>query len=339
MSKYFRALLIFFCGAITIAVLSLIIPQFNLAQMDKNTAVTFLLVAGLSLSLIITSFILKDHLNLGLFIVSYMLSAIAGIGLFYYQLIVLGKDYDLIPLIILILSVAAANVVCELYLRKKLRLMAEGCMSGRKLLDYTKRPWMYLDEKNKKTLFVLYFDVPELSRWALTKQTQEIKKIEDKILELSFQKIGEHDGMLLRKSEDSFVAVFELPVRLESKAFKTIDRYMAYHSLLCAVELKNAIDEMKDVSGSEISRNLKGRAVVVKDSGTILKHIRSGRMELSLFSDAVNKIGEMLQQSSGEDIICSPQVYELCSNYFRAKKQPKGTYEIMGLSAHIEDGL
>lgn len=339
MSKYLRASLIFACGLTAMAVLSFIIPQFNLAQMDKNTALTFFLVAGLSLALIVTSFMLKDHFNLGLFMVSYMLSAAAGIGLLYYQITESGQDYDLIPLLILILSVAAANVICELYLRKKLHLIAEGCMSGRRLLDYTRRPWMYLDEKSKKTLFILYFDVPELARWALSRQTSQIKKIEDQILELVFKKIGEHDGILIRKSEDSFIAVFELPERLEIKSFKSTDRYTAYHSILCALELKNTIDDLKDITGEEFTKNLKGRSIIVKDSGTILKHIRSGRMELSLFSDAMNKVADIMPLSSGEDIICTAQVHELCSSYFRTKKRAKDNYEVLGLSAHIEDGL
>ena len=291
---------------------------------------------GLSFSLILLSFLLKGYLNLGLFVVTYMLSSASSVGLVYYTIIASGKDYEFPPLIILIVSIGFANILCELLIRKKLRLLAAGCMSGRKLSDYARHPWLYIDKKSNKSLFILYFDIPELSKWALSKQTHDVKKVEKHILDAIIQKTGQHDGILARRSENSATIVFEVSPKLKVKSFKTAECYSAYHALLCVFELKTAVDGLKETLNYSQIKNLKGRAVIVKDTGNIIKNIRLGRMEISLFSDGVYRIGEILHQSTDDDIICDTQVYDLCSNHFTGKKLAKETYQVQGLSAHSE---
>jgi len=337
MTKLFRAVLIFVCGIITLALLCSIIPQFNFAQIDKNILLIFFIIIGLSFSLILLSFLLKGYLNLILFVVSYMLSSASSVGLVYYTVLADGKDYDLFPFVILIMGVGFANILCELYMRKKLRLLAAGCMSGKRLNDYAKHPWFYIDKKSNKSLFILYFDVPELSKWALSKQTQDVKKVEQNILDIIIQKTGEHDGVLVRKSEDSAIIVFEVTPKLKVKSFDTAECYSAYHALLCALELKAAVDGLKETH-SQV--NLKGRAVIIKDTGILISHIRFGRMEISLFSDGLYRASEILRQSVEDEIICDTQVYDLCSNQFAGKKiAKKEVYQVQGLSVHSEYGL
>ncbi len=331
MNKTIRALSLSLCGFITVAVLWAIIPQLNL--------IAILLVLGLSVSLILTSFVLKGHLDLTLFIVSYSMSASAGMGLTYYQLALNDSQQQLLPLALLTILVGLSNVVCELYIRKKLQLMAEGCLRGRKLEDYTRNPWLYLDGKSKKDFFILYFDIPQLNKWALTKHTKTIKELENEIFQIVINNIGINDGILLRKSEDSFIIVFEPNKNLDMKSFKTPERLSAYQSLLCALKTKNSIDELAELKSCIPLKELKGRALVIKDEGLILKHIRSGKVELSLFSNALNRISELVCKSNGEDIICDSQTYELASNYFSARKLKDNNYQINGLSAHVDDGL
>jgi len=295
MNKTIRALSLSLCGFITVAVLWAIIPQLHL--------IAILLVLGLSVSLILTSFILKGYLDLTLFIISYSMSASAGIGLTYYQLTLNDTQQQLLPLALLTILVGLSNVVCELYTRKKLQLMAEGCLRGRKLEDYTRNPWLYLDGKSKKDVFILYFDIPQLNKWALTKHTKAIKELENEILQIVTNNIGLNDGILLRKSEDSFIIMFEPNKNLDMKSFKTPERLSAYQSLLCALNTKNSIDELAELRSSIQLKELKGRAMVIKDEGLILKHIRSGKIELSFFSNALNRISELLCSSNGEDII------------------------------------
>lgn len=339
MTKLIRAISIFTCGLITLVLLSVIIPQLNFAQIGKHDFLFFSIIIGLSLSLIITSFTVKGHLNLALFIVSYSLTLASTLSVTYYIILNSGVDYNIQPILITGFLVGLSNVACELYIRKKARLVAAGCMSGRQLNDYAKHPWIYIDAKNKKPIFILYFDIPELSRWALSKQTQEVKKVEDLIFENVVKKAGEHDGCIVRRSEDSGIIVFEIPKRLEAKSFKTTETYTAYHAMLCAVELKALVDGLRDILNSTQLKNLKGRAILIKDTGSVIKHIRNGRMELSLFSDGVARVADMLKQSNQEDVICDIQVYELCSDFFTGKKLSKETYQVHGLSAHSDMGL
>ncbi len=237
----------------------------------------------------------------------------------------------MIPVSLLLLF---TSILPELYRRRKIKILASSCIKGEKLERFCKAPWKLFDDKPKEHLSILYFDIPGFHSSQADLSNGELKDFIEEIFARNFSTIEKYSGTLIRNTEDSLLIAFEPIGQKNIKVPMEPITYCAYCTLLCAMELKQNIEEIKASMNrsSPLIKRLKGRCGIGTDKGLILKHIRNGRMDLSLFTNSMSKISDMLKKSSGEDILCDLRTYDLCSEYFSAKKLDSNTYSIVGLS-------
>ena len=227
-----------------------------------------------------------------------------------------------------------ASIFPEVHRRVKIRKLASCCIKGEKLEQFSKTPWKLFDDVPKEHLSTLYFDIPGFHASQPSLTNRELKDLIDEIFAKNFRTIEKYSGTLIRNTEDSMLVAFELLEQKKISIPMEPKIYCAYSTILCALELKQNLEEIKASmnNGSPLIKRLKGRCGIGSDKGLILKHIRNGRMDLSLFTNSMSNISEMLKKSTGADILCDAKTYDMCSEYFSAQKIDDNAYSIVGLS-------
>ncbi|MCX6113239.1 MAG: hypothetical protein NTY22_08190 [Proteobacteria bacterium] len=213
--------------------------------------------------------------------------------------------------------------------------MANLCLGGKRLEDYSRSPWSFINEKKRKFLSVVYFDTPKLNDLAETLEPDVLKRIMNHILAKSIKISAQHNGFFIHHTEDSVLIVFE-PSEKYGK-LNSMETYSSYQSVLCGMELKQMVEEMKEMMNNLDSlKHLQGRVLIATDDGIILQNIRRGTMELSIFSNAMHTIGNIIQFSDGTDIIIDPKTHELCSEYFLTKAIDSKAHLVLGISGYYK---
>ena len=301
---------------------------------SKTFFIKILSLLTISIGTLILSLMIRGYINISLTVISY---GILGTGIIsYISYMEISKNIPpnnelVIPLALLLIPMA---ILPELYTRYSLRKIASWCIGGKRLEDYSRSPWSFVSEKKKKLLSVLYFDTPELNNLAKKLEPEMIKKIMNHILSKSIKISAQHNGIFIRYTEDSVLIAFE-PAEKYGK-MNPIESDSTYKCVLCGMELKQMIEEMKEMMGSSDVKNLYGRVILATDDGIILQNIRRGSMELSLFSNATNKIGSLIPLSDGTDIIIDSKTQELCSEYFLTKVINPTAHLVLGISGYYK---
>ena len=301
---------------------------------SKTFFIKILAVLLASLLTLVLSIMIRGYINISLTVVSY---GILGTGVISYITYIeisknIASNNDLvIPLALLLIPAA---ILPELYKRRALRRMAALALGGKRLEDYSKSPWSFLAEKKRKLLSVLYFDTPELNKVAEKIEPDDLKRILNHILAKSMKISAQHNGIFIRHTEDSILIVFEASEKYGKLG--SAESYSAYQSVLCGMALKQMIEEMKEIIKTDATKYIMGRAVIASDYGTILQNIRRGTMELSLFSNAMHTIGEIISLSDGTDMIIDPNTHELCAEYFLTKAINADAHLVLGISGYYK---
>ena len=337
---------IIICGMLFVALIN-IIPQTCAAggecnSLSRSIASTFQVPTTLyvkltgiliiSFAVIFISLFTKGYINITLFMAAYSITSIGFLSSVIYTETTKGIDtypYISFGFALLIFFVLSSH---ELYQRYKTKKIASNCFKGSRLKDYAKAPWKFSGETKKVKLSLLYFDIPELRLLATKFDTDTLTKIIDFIYERSNKIIAEHNAIIIKRSDDSLLLALEPGKYYEEVLSPESD--CAYHSVSCALQLKQMVKDMHEFFRETCVSQLKGRVLVSTENSLIIKHIRDEKMELSLFSDGINNFQELSSYSDGSDIVIDSKTFNLCSSYFRGKELPNSTYSIIGLSAY-----
>lgn len=315
-------------------ILFYIITQYISGIDTKSILVKISSLTALSIVMIFAVLVFRGFFDIVFYVPIYWISATLFLSYTSYKEISFSTPTSLEATIPAALILTLSSILPELYRRYRIKRLARSCIKGEKLDQFSKAPWRLFDETPKDQICTLYFDIPKLFDCQSVLNTRELKDLVESIFAKNFRSIEKYSGTLIRSTEDSMLIAFEpldpktIKVPMEPKV------YCSYNALICALELKQNLEEIKESIGSNspLIKRLKGRAGVGCDRGLILRHIRNGRLELSIFTNSMNSIAEMLKQSTGDDVICDTRAYELCSEYFSAKKIDKNSYSIIGLS-------
>ncbi len=320
-----RVLMPFILSIILVCVYIYTISYWHSNVSSKTFFIKILSLLTISLVTLILSLIIRGYINISLTVISYGILSTGVIS--YISYMEISKNIPLnnelvIPLALLLIPMA---ILPEIYTRYSLRKIASWCIGGKRLEDYSKSPWSFVGEKKKKLLSILYFDTPELNNLAKKIESEMLKRIMNHILSKSIKISAQHNGIFIRYTEDSVLIAFE-----------PVESHLTYQCVLCGMELKQMIEEMKEMMGNSDIKNLSGRIILATDDGIILQNIRRGSMELSLFSNATHTIKELIPLSDGTDIIIDSKTQELCSEYFITKViNPKANL-ILGISGYYK---
>jgi hypothetical protein len=310
------------------------IPYWHSNVTSKTFFLKILSVLAVSTITLILSLLIRGYINISLTVIGYGILSTGVVS--YISYVEISKhiptNNDLVIPFALLLIPAA--ILPELHKRATLRRLAEWCLGGRRLEDYSRSPWSFLDEKKKRLLSIIYFDTPELNNVAEKLDPDTLKRILNYMLGHSIKTCAQNNGIFVRHTEDSMLMAFE-PSEKYGK-LNTAESYSAYHSVLCGMALKQMIDEMKESLKIDEIKHLQGRVIIATDDGMILHHIRRGTMELSLFSNAMHTIGTIIPFSDGEDIIIDPKTHELCSDYFLTKAISARAHLVLGISGYYK---
>jgi class 3 adenylate cyclase len=333
-SRTARVLMPFIISVILVLVCIYTIPYWHSNVTSKTFFLKIFSVLAVSLVTLILSLLIRGYINISLTVIGYGILSTGVIS--YISYVEISKHVPthsdvIIPLALLLIPAA---ILPELYKRMTLRRLAQWCLGGRRLEDYSRSPWSFLDERKKKLLSILYFDTPELNNMADKLEPDVLKRILNHILGHSIRICSQHNGIFVRHTEDSLLIAFE-PSEKYGK-LNTTEAYSAYHSVLCGMALKQMIEEVKETIQIPEIKKLQGRVIIATDDGMILHHIRRGTMELSLFSNAMHTIGTIIPFSDGEDIIIDPKTHELCSDYFLTKAISARAHLVLGISGYYK---
>jgi len=335
MKKLYRILVPIVLNIILGSALIYIIAQYNLGIEHKSLFVKISSLTAISIATLILITALRGFFDLIFYVPAYGIFATIFVSYFtYYEIKHSIETYTSITITSAILFMFA-SILPEISRRHKIKQLASSCIKGEKLDDYSRTPWKLFDEQPKEYMCTLYFDIPELYFCQPSLSGRELKNLIEEIFARNLKTIEKYSGTIVRSTEDSMLIVFEpleqkmISVPMEPKV------YCAYSTIICALELRQNLEEIKATmnNASPLIKRLKGRCGIGSDQGLILKHIRNGRIELSLFTNSMNTIAEMLKQNADEDVLCDAKTYELCSEYFSAKKTGKNSYLIVGLSS------
>ncbi|MBN1114942.1 MAG: hypothetical protein JXA66_06340 [Oligoflexia bacterium] len=287
----------------------------------------------ISVALVLCSFYLRGHFSIPFVTGYYMLaSAALVIGIMYYEMTNNLETFQTLTVLFGIV-ILAVFVFYELRLRKIIQRAANGCFNGKRLVNYGKAPWEFAEEITNNRMCVLYFDVPELARLTNCFEPRVLKKVIDFIYKKSDAIISRHNGIIIRRTDDSILLTFEPGEYYEEVISPDSD--CAYHAVSCALELRRMIGDMKEFIHHNKVSQLRGRVLISTDNGMVLKHHRKGRIELSLFSEALYTINDLIAYSNGEDLIIDPKTFNLTSNYFVGKDiNNQAAFSIIGLSGY-----
>lgn len=329
-----RMLMPFVFSIIFVCVYIYTIPYWHGNVSSKTFFMKACLVLGSSLLTLTLSMLIRGYIDLSLTVISYCLLSTGIISYFSYTEIANNTDTNndlIIPMAIFLIF---TSILPEIHKRLALRNMAKWCLGGKRLENYTKSPWSFLNERKKRLLSILYFDTPELNKIAQNIEPEILRKVINKILSNSIKTCSQHNGIFIRNTEDSILIAFE-PSEKYGK-MNTTETFSAYHSILCGMALKQVIEEIKTAMNVDIIKNLHGRVIISTDHGMVLQDIRRGKMELSLFSNAMNTISEIISLSDGMDIVIDAKTHDLCSEYFITKSAANKAYLVLGISGYYK---
>ena len=334
MKKFYRVFLPAITCLILGSIMIYIIAQYNIGVESKSliTKVSSLMFVSVGTLFLVTAF--RGFFDLIFFVPIYSMIVTVFISYTsYHEINATGTstaDYSITAALLLLL----ASVLPEIYRRSRIKRLASSCIKGIRLEQFSKKPWKLFDEKPSEFLCTLYFDIPELTNCRAHLNQSELKSLIEEIFAKNFKTIEKYSGTLIRSTEDSMLITFEPLDRRDINIPMEPVTNCAYSAILSALELKQNIEEIKTVinSSSPLIKRLKGRSAIASNEGLILKHIRNGKLELSIFTNSMSSISDMLKNSSGDDIQCDTKTYDLCSEYFSAKKLGSGPYSIVGIS-------
>ena len=334
MKKFYRILVPIFTNVIFGTILFYIITQYINGVETKSILVK---ISSLTILTIFTMFVIlisRGFFDIVFYIPVYWVFATLFLSYTSYKEINFSVPTLLEITIPVALVLTFCSVIPEIYRRHSIKELARLCLKGKRLDEFSKAPWRLFDETPKEQVCTLYFDIPELAGCQSVFSTKELKDFIEQIFTKNFRTIEKYSGTLIRSTEDSMLIAFELLEKKDIKISMGPQVYCAYSAVICALELRQNLEEIKESIGntSPLVQRLKGRSGIGSDRGLILRHIRNGRLELSIFTNSMSTIAEMLKQSTGNDIICDAKTYELCSEYFSAKKIENNSYSIIGLS-------
>jgi len=301
---------------------------------NKSIYTKILILFSTSGLVTLLSILIKGYINLTFYFIIYGLISVSTMScLVYYEIFNYREPFVAITattMVILMLVV----ILSELYMRMRVKRVAEGCLNGEPLDSYVRSPWLFLDEKKKKTMCVLYFDTPDLGKIAAEVKANTVIKTLNYIFAKSMEMAKKYNATVIRRSEDSILMVMEPYEKVDRNTNMDPDNECAYNAVLCGLELKQLVDDMKERIDSSPVKRLKGRVMICTDSGVMIKNIRLGKLEFSLFTDAMSRIDGLAEISNGEDLIIDSNTYALCSDYFSVKSLSKKAYSVMGLSGY-----
>jgi class 3 adenylate cyclase len=333
MKKFYNILFPSFANMVLGAILIYIITQYNSGTEYNSLPFKIASLTAISIISLFLITLLRGFFDIVFFVPIYGMIVTSYLAYTsYYE--ISRSEPTLIGLTIpTSLLLLLAPILPEVHRRAKVRELASCCIKGEKLEQFSKTPWKLFDDAPKE-LSTLYFDIPGFYAAQSSLTNKELKGLIDEIFAKNFRTIEKYSGTLIRSTEDSMLIAFEL---LEQKRISVPMEpkiYCAYSTILCALELRQNLEEIKASMKNEspLIKRLKGRCGIGSGNGLILKHIRNGRMDLSLFTNSMSHISEMLKKSTGEDILCDARTYDLCSEYFSAQKMNDTSYSIVGLS-------
>jgi len=334
MKKYYRILIPTFANILFGTLLLYLITQYVHDIDTRSIFIKTLSLVTISIVIMFAMLLIRGFFDIIFYVPIYWVFATLFLSYTSYKEINFSIPTLLELTIPVTLLLTLSSIFPELYRRYKVKRLARSCIKGERLTRFSKTPWRLFDETPKDQICTLYFDIPELYGCQSVLSTRELKDLIDTIFTKNFRTIEKYSGTLIRSTEDSMLIAFELLDQKNIKIPMEPKVYCAYSALICALELRQNLEEIKEslTKESPLLKRLKGRSGVGSDGGLILKHIRNGRLELSLFTNSMNNIAAMLKQSTGNDIICDLRTYELCSEYFSAKKIENNAYSIIGLS-------
>ena len=301
---------------------------------SKTFFIKILSLLVISIVTLILSLIIRGYINISLTVISYGILSTGVVSYISYMEISRNMPLNndlVIPFALLLIPAA---ILPEIYTRYSLRKIASWCIGGKRLEDYSRSPWSFVSEKKKKLLSILYFDTPELKNLATKLESETLKRMMNHILSKSIKISAQHNGIFIRYTEDSVLIAFE-PTEKYGK-MNPIESHSTYKCVLCGMELKQMIEEMKEMMGLPDIKSLCGRVVLATDDGIILQNIRRGSMELSIFSNATHTINELTSLSDATDIIIDTKTQELCSEYFLTKVINPNAHLVLGISGYYK---
>jgi len=337
--KYNRLLTTFVLGFV-LTVASVIIPQYlnffgtndhatrSIASIVELSPIFYIKIIGMFvLSFVITlfSFGLKGHLNLfiytgfysvGCMIISFIIDSGAN---YNYYIMAFG------------IALLFATIINESYQRSRARNSAETTLKGQRLNDFVLTPWKFNENTHKGIYSILYFDIPELKTLVENIDTETLRTVIDFIYEKSEKIIAKHNGIIIKQKDDSIMLAFEPGSYYKEVMGAEAD--CAYHTVSCALELKQMIEDMKQMINHVIIKQLRARILISTSESTLMKHYRNSKLEYSIFSYGLTTIESLLEFSKGNDIVVDSKTFELSSHYFRGCEITKQAYSIIGLSS------
>ncbi|MEI6093105.1 MAG: hypothetical protein WCQ47_05410 [bacterium] len=329
-----RMLMPFIFSIIFACVYIYTIPYWHSNVSSKTFFIKACLILGSSLLTLTLSMLIRGYIDISLTIISYGILSTGIISFMSYTEIVNNTSTHndlIIPMTFILIF---TSILPEIHKRSALKKMAQWCLGGKRLEDYSKSPWSFLNERKKRLLSILYFDTPELSKIAQQIEPEVLRRTMNNILSNSIKTCSQHNGIFIRNTEDSILVAFE-PSEKYGK-MNTTETFSAYHSILCGMALKQVIEELKISMNVDSIKNLHGRVVISTDNGIVLQDIRRGKMELSLFSNAMNTISDIIPLSDGADVIIDSRTHDLCSEYFVTKSIGGKAFLVLGISGYYK---
>jgi len=334
MKKFYSILIPAFANILLGAVLFYIISQYVIGIDTKSILIKISSLTLLSIIILVAILLFRGFFDLIFYVPTYWIFAALYLSYTSYKEINFSVPTLLEFTIPVALILTLSSTLPEIYRRYKIKRLARSCIKGEKLDQFSKTPWKLFDEAPKEQICTLYFDIPDLYGCQSILSTRELKDLIENIFAKNFRTIEKYSGMLIRSTEDSMLVAFEPLDQKNIKIPMEPKIYCAYSALICALELRQNLEEIKESTekASPLIKRLKGRSGIGTNKGLILRHIRNGRLELSIFTNSMNNIAQMLKQSTGNDILCDTKTYEFCSEYFSANKADRNFYSIIGLS-------
>ncbi|MFH1223780.1 MAG: adenylate/guanylate cyclase domain-containing protein [Pseudomonadota bacterium] len=302
-----------------------IITAMALLYLTNELKTKVLSAFAISIAVMALTLSVRRFMDIVFYFVIYGLIATGVMSFFVYSEISMGVSTSPTTTVITFASMMLVTILSELYIRMLVKRMADGCLNGELLDKYVRSPWLFLDEKKKKTMSVLHFDIPYFGKMASEVKTNTVVKVMNYLFAKSMQTAKKYSASVIKRSEDSITIVIE-PLNPNDNC--------AYNAVLCGMELKQAVEDVKERVDSLPVKRLQGRVIIATADGILIKSVRMGKLEFSIFTDALCEIDEIAKLSNGEDILMDSKTYELCSDYFSIKFLSKKAYSVMGLSGY-----